>query len=74
MCKSVRVQTESLRMTLRIIFAEKPTFSLEPRSTAGFVGGQASFSCMATAEPDVTQYDWYVAYVTFYIEYLSYFR
>ena len=39
-------------------FVEKPTFSVEPASTAGFVGGKARFSCRATSEPEVTQYDW----------------
>ncbi|KAI0223002.1 hypothetical protein LSAT2_025748 [Lamellibrachia satsuma] len=38
---------------------EKPTFTVEPMSTAGFVGGTASFSCQATAEPAVTQYNWF---------------
>ena len=37
---------------------------MEPRSTAGFIGGKVRFSCHATADPDVTQYDWYVALST----------
>ncbi len=37
---------------------EKPTFTDEPASTAGFVGGTARFTCRATAEPDVIRYEW----------------
>ncbi|KAK2178924.1 hypothetical protein NP493_523g00001 [Ridgeia piscesae] len=38
---------------------EKPVFTEEPLSAAVFEGGRVKLSCKATAEPPVTQYDWF---------------